>query len=558
MKGFRILFSLSLWSVMALLLAGVGCDDPVDLGDPRPPSGNIYGQVMTGGVPAGAQILAEKITGNWNLESRYLVEADYHGFYSLDVGPGKYFMEVRFDGAGFRYQYSDTGLTWGNVPRDTLVIGKSDPPRNIDFDLAGVTLDMIFPAEFNGKWVELVLHRSDIIEDGHHLTNVDQGGSYIKSGHLVIELPGVLPGRYQAVIVMGRVYSNDGLYDSEHFWVPGTRDRNESPWFEVGVDSVVALDCHLPTAPAGIEGRISGAWLDMNLGNRPYVGMVTLDSIPLFEHGQVESDGRFALDVMLPEPVKLFVRQGDIDQWIGGPDFQTAEVFELQPGETISGVEFAQSGIHFFVDAPASATGTGNVEIYRPDNMEMVASVRHTFPVRHLAVANLWPGDYLIRVSPADGDIGKARWFGQWFDGVETADQAQVVSITEHGEIVSLDLTLEIGGGIRGSAKTATGYLFNYYVVVTPADEKTSLSDQAISFWFEPNYEFWGLPDGDFKIGFMTSNPQVDPISDETVWYPGTTDWDQADVLEIREAGIIDGVDIILPSLDLGPSEQNQ
>ena len=51
-----------------------------------------------------------------------------------------------------------------------------------------------------------------------------------------------------------------------------------------------------------------------------------------------------------------------------------------------------------------------------------------------------------------------------------------------------------------------------------------------------------GLPDGDFKVGAWPvgeGRDWLDPPPADTVWYPGTEDWDSASVVEIRDASVV-------------------
>ena len=71
----------------------------------------------------------------------------------------------------------------------------------------------------------------------------------------------------------------------------------------------------------------------------------------------VNDDGSFGVDIHLPGPVKLLVTQAGVEQWIGGPTFEEATTFELEAGETISGVELVQCGLRLSVDTPARSVG---------------------------------------------------------------------------------------------------------------------------------------------------------------------------------------------------------
>lgn len=120
------------------------------------------------------------------------------------------------------------------------------------------------------------------------------------------------------------------------------------------------------------------------------------------------------------------------------------------------------------------------------------------------------------------------------------------MSIGSAGEVVALDLFLELGGVIRGRVETADGVPRFFHVLVTPAVERVTWGNH-YAFEWSPDYEVKGLPDGAFKIGAYPVDQGwswPDPPPDGTVWYPGTTDWESAGVVEIREAAVVTGVDI--------------
>ena len=54
------------------------------------------------------------------------------------------------------------------------------------------------------------------------------------------------------------------------------------------------------------------------------------------------------------------------------------------------------------------------------------------------------------------------------------------------------------------------------------------------------------LADGGYKIGaypvWLDWSPR-DPITVELLWYPGTSDWAAAGVIEILDAAVVEGVD---------------
>jgi len=394
------------------------------------------------------------------------------------------------------------------------------------------------------------LYRRDAVETGQWRTYVDRGRAEIVNARCDVQIPGILPGEYQLEIVLGRRYFMCYCpYDGEHFWMPGIRDRSESPWYFVGPDTTLALTCELSTEPARIEGRISGAWLDMGMTAVPELSIVGPDSVPIMGRRSVEADGSFQVDIHLPGPVKLLVTHDGLEQWIGGPSFTEATVYDLQFGQTISGVEFVQCGVQLFLASPNLGLGAAVIGFHDPENHELLvaASIDAGSP-RVLGITNLWPGDYLLRISHGRPLNSQPAWRPQWFDRANEAEQARLVSITNPGQIAQLNLHLELGGRISGTILQTEGPANHVNVFVTAAGESTVLTYDYFGPWYR-GYQVQGLSDGVFKVGACRADQGwdwPDPPPPGTIWYPSTTDWDAAGIVEILDAAVITDVDIAM------------
>jgi hypothetical protein len=524
---------------MVFLLVCGGCDDPVNVCDPQVPAGQIKGQVRTGGLPVDGMISATKIPENDEGESVFMTEPDDEGFYHLDVPNGRYVVKLEIDWRRTSYDYTESGIGYGNIPPDTMLVDGSHSLENINFDLGSMALLIRLSESLNGERGEVALHRRDVDETGPRMTYLDGGRAEIAEGRLEIGMAGVMPGAYQVQVE---------LETGEIFWMPGTRNQAESPWYEVAADSVVSLESDLAGKPARLEGEITGAWLEMGVTDIPRLFIVNLDSIPLMDSFRTEDDGSFAVDVYLPGSVKVQVVQGGIGQWIGGPDFDAATVYELQAGQTIPNVDLVQGGIHFFVDAPDEYPGSAEFRIYDPVSRDILATPFSFSPAsRHVAIPNLWQGDFLIFVSPHDWMVGNTSWRPQWFDRAPEADQARTITITTAGEVVGLDLTLELGGVISGRVENEEGPSLYSRILVTPAEE-FSLRAERYIYDLSGEYELRGLPDGNYRVGFLPSGQDwVDPIPPGVTWYPGTLDWETSGMVEIRDASVVTGVDFLVP-----------
>jgi len=542
---------LSTQLALALLLIWCGCEDSTRPCQLQVPSGRIQGHVRSGGLPLRARIIAEAVLAGSGEQAYYQTDLSDHGAYSLDVPAGLYKLSLRALDSGGTYHYTGAELGYGQIPPDTFLVDDHKSPVEIDFALGGLTLQLDLSSRSDGERGEVFLYRRD--DDGtvRYPSYVDHHDIEIEAGRLDFLIAGVLPGEYQVELVLdGRYGDCDCDYGGEHIWLPGTRIRSESPWYVVGADSVTVLECELAAEPARIEGRVSGAWRAMGGSREPMVSLVSPDSLSVRGPHRTAIDGSFSFDIQRPEPVKLLVTQYGVEQWVGGPGFDEATVYPLQSGETISGVEFVQSGVRVLLAATDFFIGTMDFRFHDPADLTLLATASINFEYdHHLSIPNLWPGDFLLFVCPEGQWQGRYDWRTQWLDRVNDPEQAQLITIAAEGDIVPINLTLECGGVITGRLEGGEEAVSSYCILVTSAGEKT-LWGHSDTWASGLEYEILGLPDGDFKIGAVPRYPgetQPDPSLAGVVWYPDTIDWDAAGVIEIQEAARVTDVVIVMP-----------
>jgi len=530
---------------LTILLVSVGCDDPVNLCEPQVSAGHIQGRVRAGGLPVNAEIEARRIVEVDEGRTTFTTETDEDGFYDLALTPGRYTVRLYLDRRQAAYDYTASGLGCGNISPDTVLVDGSNSQDRIDFDLGGMTLRLDLSDNLDGERGKVVLHLREETEAGGYWTYLSGGRTEFAAGRLEMDLAGIFPGEYKVEI---------RLDSGETFWMPGTHDPDEAPWYEVAADSLVTLESDIASTPARFEGRISGAWVEMGLNTSPDISLVNLDSIPVIKPFRTGDDGSFAIDVYLPGSVKVEVTQWGISQWVGGPDFDEATVYDLQAGQTITGVDLIQSGIHFFIEPYEENPGSAEIKLYDPVSLEPLSgSSSLSIASRHVAIPNLWPGEFLILVTPTPWMMGNAKWRPQWFDRESVANQARTITITTAGEVVGLDLILETGGVISGMVENEDGSMPFYQIVITPADEFSPWARRQI-LGLTGEYSMVGLPDGDFKVGILPPFYHEGDIPDTGVtWYPGTSDWETAGVVEIRDASVVTGVDFFIPKLPVIP-----
>lgn len=542
---------LVLLPVMAMLLFAFGCNEDPTLPCNHLPGGRLQGEVKTGGLPSESVVMATRVIDGVLSESTFKTGLDQAGTYFLDLPAGNYIVQLS-PGANnrFLYDYSEEGLGYGQIPPDTLLIDDSVSPVVANFSLGSMTLHLDLSDYLDSEDGRIHLYKRDAEETGEWRTYLNQGEATIENGQADFQVVGLLPGEYRVEIVLGNIdYFCYYSYLGEHLWMPGVREESDSPWYGVVADSVTALSSSIAQEPARIEGRISGAWLSMGL-DPPYVSIVNTDSVTIIRDCQVHGDGRFGFTVHLPEPVMILVRQDGIQQWIGGPGFGEATVYDMRAGETITDIEFMQSGLRLnMVGEGFDPIFSSDIRIYDPVDLELlVTAQRGQGPGGAVAVTNLWPGDYFLYFTPSYSSFGHLSWLAQWFDRADDPADAQVVSIGSFGEVVRLDVNLERGGTIGGQLEFSSPDGGWYRVIATPADQYLGWGWNYASEEY-PDFVLQGLPDGNYKFGVFPSGVDWsygDPPPEETLWYPGNGNWDEAEILEIIDASDHVGLNILL------------
>ncbi len=521
---------LSIWS---------GCSEKTTLSCPEVPAGSIRGQVRTGGAPIPAVVTAVKLAQDPGEMGIYESSPDSAGFYHLDVPPGRYLLSLRVGSYRTVYAYRRSGLVYGEAEGDTLEVA-AGPPLGADFDLAAVRVRLSLPSGMDSLDADVALHRRGPQSTGW-ATYVDGGHATVRDGRVDLLIPGVLPGSYKIEVVIGAIqYLCDCPWDGEHFWLPGTRDSTACPWTEVPVDRIVEVAGQVTTEPARLEGEIGGVWRDLGI-EAPAVALYTPDGAVVRGLRRVGSDGSFRVDMYLAGPVKILVDHERIQQWIGGPDIQSAHVFELVNGETTTGARLVESALRVDFTRPELPPGQPALRLYRAGDLSPAGALELPRPGMSFILPNLRPGIYLLYVEPHSP--GSSSWLPQWYDRAGRPEDARPIMIGE-SELATAAVTLESGGRIQGAVldpDPSREYLF----YLSPAGERTrwALGYGGVS---RQEFDFQGIPDGDWKVGawprIAGEYPEEPP--ENVIWYPGTTDWSAAGGVSVRDGGSVSGVEI--------------
>ncbi|MCK4413317.1 MAG: hypothetical protein KAY32_07230 [Candidatus Eisenbacteria sp.] len=536
---------LSALAALALLLTAGGCDEDERLCRPGVAGGRIEGRVRTGVLPVDAEIQIYGIPEGDRRRTDFQTTVDSTGHYGLDVPADRYVLRVYERSTYGRFYYRAAGLSYNDDLRDTLIVDYDRSPVIADFDLGSLEIHVDLSAALDEQWSQVLLYCRDGEPPAEILERVDSERTKVANGALDFLYGGVPPGEYKVEIVIS---PRDNPIQ-ERFWLPGVVDPTASPWITVAANETVAASGTVVSEPARVEGEVVGAWREFNLGRSPNLFLYDLDSLQVVGPIPVAADGSFAAEIYLPRPVKILISQFNIDQWIGGMGFDEAEIFPLEAGQTITGVHFSQCGLYLTGAEPDMHLTALVLELYTSPGQMRVAQW-HTSSIHYAAVGipNLRPGTYRLRIEPRRS--GLSPWQPQWFNRTSTFEEAETITIAAEGEIVPLAISLERGGAIRGTViEPEEAHRPGYVLLVTPADTSACWG---YVYTMRPtsNYEALGLPDGDWKVGATTrllyDDCPLDP-PDDTIWYPGTADWEAATVIEIRDHGEVSGIDIPAP-----------
>ena len=105
-----------------------------------------------------------------------------------------------------------------------------------------------------------------------------------------------------------------------------------------------------------------------------------------------------------------------------------------------------------------------------------------------------------------------------------------------------LDLVIELGGQISGQMMDQDGPITYFRVFLYPVGGENAWAE---NFQYDYSFNLTGLPDGDYVLGAKAF--YLSPSMEEMVWYPGTFDRQEAQVIQIRNASVVEGADIIIP-----------
>ncbi len=494
-------------------LIAVSCDESTSPRDHLlEGSGIVQGHVLGSGQPVAATVRLLPVSVPWHpvIET----QSDSTGWYTLTAPVGRYLLAIALD-----CYYSHHGLVQDSRSADTLVL--IEETRRIDLVGGAARLRIEVPPVLRERtiWGRFGSRNAHPHAGTWHGSRSDSGTSR------EFYFPLLAPGPYVAQLD----------FDSgPALWLPPTLDREKAGTFQVQTATTTTITATLPE-PAWISGEITTGsqefpfWPPTILVFKP--DSTLLDRmLPIWEP-------EYRLILPMAERVKLGVQIWNRTRWIGGDDFYHATLFDPAPGEEITGVDLAESGIACSLDRPDTTFGyDGDVRLY--DHAGTPAPGTCIEGNGAVFFVEVQPGTYFLHFERRGWD---QRWYSQWYDGAESRAAATPITVATLGEVVAITAHLREGGRISGRVLRPGQPEFPLWISVRRTNGDLQVSNGGHTNLSDGTFEAVGLNDGDYQIGV------VDPGCADTYWCPGTYDPDSAQTFRIENHNAIAHIEWTAP-----------
>jgi hypothetical protein len=540
------------WALLATALALVsgGCDDDEERAVSCPcGSATLSGRLLNDAGPVAGHAWVRPT--NWEADPCYTqAETDQDGRFELTIPAGTYRLQAAGDAgqvaSGAMCYFAAEGPTLSEAEADTFVIRAGEVYSGLDFRFGRVKLTAYVPAELAGWRASLGL------EPGSGFAPEGLGWAYeimgeIEGGTMVATWPAVVPGTYRASLGLEPTYPYPDRYSYERVRLLAAPD--EDPNSDRLVVEPIALVSHaatLPDPPPQLSVDFAGASHELGAGTA-FFTVFAADSSVAYDAYLDDEGGSFLLKVHSAGTMRLSVAIGGVQRWVGGTDFAHATQFELGPGTVIEDITIADCGLRVgLVGAGPRMEGGVWLTLHARADGALVARIRRGLSWGCVqTIQNLSPGEYLLRVEPAEPFLDD--WAPQWYNRASSMASATPITLDELGDIAQVTVALQPGGVIQGVVDRAPLREDRTWCIVATtaedADPLGSLYLHAVHY----DFALRGLPDGDYRIGAWIYTGENPNEPTDVTWYPGTPDWDAASVVSIREAGTVSGIDFALP-----------
>ncbi len=463
--------------------------------------GAVEGYVLAGGEGASITVGARAHEGDRRGQVIVSTLSDSTGWFRLELPTGLYRLETDPENA----------IVHSSDARDTITITPHVHRHDLMRGRAQVRIRV--PGELNGEFFTLAIPSSYFLDR-------DSQTAQVQDGVLDFDFPVLQPQSYTMEL--------EPTGSAARLYLPGTYDPDEAETVEIGVEEPVIIETSFEESYGSISGSIVGSWQEASVG-RPYVDAFSADSVQIVQVWCKE-DGTFRVPLLIAEPVRLLAECQGLGQWVGGATYEEAQTFSLEPGDRLTGVSIVECGLLVWLEGPG-------VLSYHRASTRLVDVAGHTFePINYadnpIAICNLAPGEYRLLVHGyCDGE----PWASQWYDGAESVSAATPIAL-EPGELRTVTIHLVEGGGIQGRVLVPDGEpLHCYYFRICDAGGEPLCGQWQ---WIcDEAFSYSGLANGVYYLAARTTG------SVEAWWYPGTTEFDSAVPIEIRDHSIVTGIE---------------
>ncbi|MBK6733926.1 MAG: hypothetical protein IPG61_07510 [bacterium] len=487
--------------LVAIVVAMGACVS--EMPDPTPLAevGVLEGRVSEAGVPVPARLMLRNLVGG--IEVFADIDADSSGWYRLELPIGIYRASLRLGNSGS----VESDL-------DTVSVGRA--VRRKDFVRGRARVSVTLPPAFDGEEARLQI-ASPYCDAYRYVEVVD--------GEATFEFRLLPPATYGMIL-----YARSGR---DAVFLPGTVNAADADSLHVASDSV-SYSVDLRPGHITVSGNVSGSW---QLGRQAMRVRAVTPFGATRSEVDCEPDGSFRIDLFAAEQLRFSARCNGVEQWFGGTSFQGATVYNVQPGDHVTGLELSEGGLRI------STVGPGLLVDDRVDFLLVHPDGRRrwfaTDQWRPSQISNLEAGTYRLYIS---GFCSADPWLPQWYDDAATESEAMPLTVV-NGAFTDVNLVLRPGGALVGTLVEEdgdAGYIGSIFVQDQAGQDICGSSGHATTGAFSVD----GLPDGSYYLRAS--------FSGDNWWYPGTGDFSQAILLTVADSDTIGNLVWTVPETDDG------
>lgn len=556
MRRMSVILASGLVFLLALLAGGC-LDETSSLPSAPGAGGMITGRVYGVGDPTRVKITVQSAEADPHVAPGTSVllhgTVDTGGDFVVGAPPGSYLVMVT--AAHRDYYYSLTGLHRLERQADTIGVAQGEVAGPLQIWFGSLVVRLRVDPVLEGRSLGLDLEEWSRRGTLQCWLSAAARGE-VHQGEVVFTFPEVPVGTYAAALNPGFRYcfiisdswpalaerSGPVPEDEDRIWLGdgAGHSAGKADSMTVSGAQTRTWESVLSAAPSVLRGQIRGSWQLAGL-SPPYVVMYNADSVEVASQ-RTDGQGRFAFELLYPEPMKLLVSiASEGYRWIGGTSFRDAALFSLMPGQDIDGIGFEESAIAIDLDAPRFDDDIDVVAEAFDAEGRNVAHSYAGYKTWRILLGCLDPGSYRIRLR--NTSFLHEDWLDQWYDSADSLG-ATPVTVAGPGQIVHVRAHLVEGGRISGTVAGASVSGWKTVALTTAASPAILGELQVFS---GDAFGFRGLADGLYKIGAspVGEDGHLDP--DSTIWYPHAAAWESAQAIAITGHARVDSLVLTLP-----------